>query len=221
MCRIWGDNVPDELWMEAMSNTIPEVRIAEIPLFPLQTVLFSGGRLPLRIYEPRYMDMISDCLKTSGGFGVVLIREGSEAFSEHQTQPEIFNIGTYAEIVDFNQLEDGLLGIIVKGGRKFRILRKFEQADHLLNGEVEFLPEEKLTVVNPDHQPLVDILKELIKHPLVSRLHINIDFSDARSVSLRLSELLPLEPEIKQSLLQMNLPRERLTELKRLVSQLS
>ena len=212
-----------------MNSTSPdspgtEPRRMEIPLFPLQTVLFPGGRLPLRIFEPRYVSMVSRCLKRSEGFGVVLIRSGSDPRLEHKEQPDIFNIGTYGEIVDFNKLKDGLLGIIAKGGPKFRILRKFELKDHLLMGEVEFIPDEPFTALDASHQNMVDILRELIKHPMVIKLkeqmHMEIDFNDASSVGLRLSELLPLEPEAKQTLLQLNLPNERLSELARMVEEI-
>jgi len=193
----------------------------EIPLFPLRAVLFSGGRLPLRIFEPRYTDMVSRCLKEETGFGVVLIREGNDArLAAGARQPEIFGIGTYARIVDFSARGDGTLGIMVAGGPKFRVLRSFEARDHLLMGAVEYLPEERSQAVAAEHAPLVEVLRELMKHPLVEKLSLPVDYGDARSVGWRLAELLPLEPEIKQSLLQMNLPRERLTELRRLVEHL-
>ena len=115
-----------------------------IPLFPLGTVLFSGGRLPLRIFEPRYTAMVSRCLREKSGFGVVLIREGSDArLGKNPSQPEIFSVGTYGTIVDFNTLNNGMLGIITSGGPKFRILETSETSDHLLMGTVEFLPEER------------------------------------------------------------------------------
>lgn len=193
----------------------------EIPLFPLRTVLFCGGRLPLRIFEPRYTDMVSECLKTETGFGIVLIREGAEArLGPEAHQPSIFGIGTYARIVDFSARGDGTLGILVAGESKFRVQRTFETASHLLMGSVEHLPDERSQAVAAEHAPLVEILRELMKHPLVEKLALDVDYGDARSVSCRLAELLPLEPEIKQSLLQMNLPRERLTELRRLVEHL-
>jgi Lon protease-like protein len=193
----------------------------EVPLFPLRTVLFAGGRLPLRIFEPRYTDMVSRCLKEDTGFGVVLIRDGAEMRTTAGTpQPNVFAIGTYARVIDFSAREDGTLGIMVSGGPRFRVLSTFEQPDHLLIGEVEYLPEERAQAVGTEHAPLVEILRQLLKHPLVQRLALTVDFDDARSVSWRLAELLPIEPEIKQSLLQMNLPRERLTELSRLVDHL-
>lgn len=193
--------------------------IQEIPLFPLRTVLFNGGRLPLKIFEPRYVDMVSRCLKEQSGFGVVLIREGVEARTERQaSQPKLFGIGTYATIVDFSEVAGGMLGIITAGGPKFRVLDTHERNDHLLMGEVEFLPEERVQEFSTDYESLVDILRQLMEHPMVKKLALDVDFGDARSVSWALADLLPIEPEIKQSLLQMQLPRERLAELKRLVS---
>ncbi len=192
-----------------------------IPLFPLGTVLFSGGRLPLRIFEPRYTAMVSRCLREQCGFGVVLIREGSDARrGKDSTQPEIFSVGTYGTIVDFNTLDNGMLGIITRGGAKFRILETFETDDHLLMGRVEFLPEERAQAPGAEYVALIDMLRELMQHPVARKLALDVDYRDARSVSWRLSELLPLEPEIKQGLLQMSLPRERLAELTRIVNNL-
>ena len=191
----------------------------EIPLFPLGSVLFTEGTLPLKIFEPRYLDMIGRCLREDIGFGVVLIREGQDARqAADDPQPTIFTVGTYATIVDFHEIKGGFLGVIAKGGPKFRVRSTQIQDDHLMLGEVEFLPEERLQSVGAEHAPLVEILKELMEHPVVQKLDIAVDFDDARSVSWRLAELLPLEPEIKQSLLQMHLPRERLAELSRLVN---
>lgn len=193
--------------------------VTDLPLFPLRMVLFPGGVLPLRIFEPRYVDMVGRCMREEIGFGVVLIRSGDEARdTADAAQPECFGVGTEARIVDFNQADNGLLGIVVEGRRKFRIRAVREQADHLLLGEVEFLPEEAAGELLPEHDNLVDVLRELTSHPLVQRLNLKVDFDEARSVSFRLAELLPIEPEIKQALLQMRWPKERLTEISRIVS---
>lgn len=191
----------------------------ELPLFPLRTVLFPGGVIPLRVFEPRYIDMVGRCMRNGHGFGVVLIRAGSEARSSQlERQPEIFNVGTQASIVDFNQADNGLLGIIAQGGRKFVVRETSQQDDCLLIGQVEFLPEEPAGELAPSHDPLVDMLKELTAHPLIQKLNLQIDFNEARSVSYRLADLLPIEPEIKQALLQLRWPKERLTELDRIVT---
>jgi len=193
----------------------------EIPLFPLRTVLFPFGTLPLRIFETRYLDMVRRCTRENGPFGVVLIRQGVEARQQRDDgQPDIFSVGTAALIADFNPLSDGMLGIVCRGARKFRVLETREQPDHLLLGRIAYLPDEPAFSLEAAHQTLVDILRELIVHPLIQKLGLEVDFADGRSVSWRLAELLPIEPEIKQSLLQMQSPRERLTELKRLVSKL-
>ena len=191
----------------------------EIPLFPLRTVLFPGGVLPLRVFEPRYVDMVSRCMREGIGFGVVLIRQGAEArLAPDASQPDLFNIGTEAVIVDFNQADNGLLGIVAEGRRKFTVHSTREQSDHLLVGEVEFLAEEAAGELLPEHETLVEVLKELTNHPLVQKLNVQVNFDEARSVSFRLAELLPIEPEIKQALLQLRWPKERLTELSRIVS---
>ncbi len=196
-----------------------------LPLFPLQTVLFPGGVLPLRIFEPRYVDMISHCMRHGEGFGVVLIREGMEArLSPQSNQPDVFETGTQAEIIDFNQADNGLLGIVVRGTRKFVIRDLQEQDDHLLIGHVEFQPEEPAGELSDEHEPLVSVLRELTNHPLVEEMvamrGAPINFEEARSVSLSLAELLPIDAQIKQSLLQLRWPRERLAELARIVGKL-
>jgi len=195
--------------------------LTEIPLFPLHPVLFPGGLLPLQVFEPRYLDMVARCMREGTPFGVVLIRRGNDArLTRDASQPQIFDVGTEARIVDFNQLSGGRLGVVVRGGRKFRVRRAREQPDHLLIGEVEILPDEPLVTMGEEYQELVDILRELIRHPLIQKLGLEIAFDDARSVGWRLAELLPIEPEIKQSLLKLQWPRERLQELSRLVDKL-
>ncbi len=206
-----------------MPEYVPES--LQLPLFPLRTVLFPGGVLPLRIFEPRYTDMVSLCMRQQHGFGVVLIREGQEtrapevgALANLESGPKTFEIGTEANIVDFNLADNGMLGIVVHGGRKFRIRRTTIQPDGLMLGEVEILPDEVPGELRAEHEPLVEVLKELTNHPLVKQLNLQVNFEEARSVSFRLAELLPVEPEIKQSLLQLRMPRERLTELSRIVA---
>lgn len=200
-----------------MVETMPDRR--QIPLFPLGHVLFTGGRLPLQIFEPRYLDLVGRCMKTRTGFGVVLIREGTETFAG-SGPPSLFNIGTYARIVDFSQLANGLLGIVCMGGDKFRIERSWEAPDHLVMAEVDFLAEEPHSQLGEEFSSLVDTLRVLVKHPMIEKLDLEIDYDDARSVSWRLAELLPLEAETRQSLLQMQSPRERLVEIRRLITKL-
>lgn len=192
----------------------------EIPLFPLGTVLVCGGRLPLRIFEPRYLDLVARCVKNASGFGVVLIREGREIRRSGDDAPAVFEIGTYAKIVDFNEAGNGRLGILCAGGERFSIRRSWEAADKVLTAEVEFLAPEPPAAVNDEFRGLVDTLRLLLKHPVVQRLGLEVDYDDARSVSWRLAELLPLEARVKQELLELRDPRERLLQLRRTVSKL-
>src|SRR5215831_15238826 len=106
-----------------------------IPLFPLNTVLFPGGVLPLRIFEPRYLDMVKRCMREGNAFGVVLIRSGNETQSTVATH----DVGTLARIVDFDQLPDGLLGITTRGTQRFRACEKHVQDDGLHVGQIQLL----------------------------------------------------------------------------------
>jgi Lon protease-like protein len=195
------------------------LELPEIPLFPLRSVLFPEGVLPLRIFEPRYVDMIRWCMRNQVNFGVVLLRTGSDVADKNaDAMPDVFRVGTEAKIVDFNQADNGLLGIVAQGGQKFSIKESYLQKDGLLKATVEFAKKEPMGELTPAHDSLVAVLQDLMQHPLIQQLNPPIRLNEARSVSYRLADLLPIEPEIKQTLLQMSGAKERLTELERLVS---
>ena len=180
----------------------------EIPLFPLNMVLFPGGPLPLRIFEPRYLDMVSMCMKHNMGFGVVLIREGAESGEA----AEFFNIGTLTRILDFDQLEDGLLGISCCGERKLRVLSHRVRSDQLIIGQVELQPREARVPVPEDYISLSEFLSKLLQRQELQALVrlISEDWDSAAWVGSRLAELLPLEPAAKQGLLELQDPLQRL-----------
>ena len=190
-----------------------------MPLFPLGTVLFPGGKLPLRIFEARYVDMIGQCMREQSSFGVVLIRQGNEARQTPEDgQPDIFEVGTTTQIIDFNQADNGLLGIVCQGQTKFSVRRTWTQPDHLMMAEVELHSAEAPGQLTAQDDTLLDVLRELSEHPLIKKLQLEINFEEALSVSYRLADLLPIEPEIKQTLLQLRSARERLTEITRLMA---
>ena len=191
----------------------------QLPIFPLQTVLFPKGKLPLRIFERRYIDMIKNCMQTDQGFGIVLISDGQEVRpAKTSLGPSICEVGTIAKIIDFDQIEGGLLGILVEGGDKFSIRSSWEAPDHLLIGKVEILDEGLGQQIRDGDDHLVQILHELVKHPMIEKLGLEIDFSDTKEVGFRLAELLPIAPKIKQSLLQLSDADQRLAEIKKLLS---
>ena len=120
-------------------------------------------------------------------------------------------------IVDFDQIEGNLLGILVEGVRRFRLVRSWEEEDHLLVGDIDYIEEEPSSELAKEDHNLVRILEELTKHPLVEKLNLNIDYSNAVEVSYRLAELLPIDPVIKQFLLELETAENRISELKKLL----
>lgn len=180
-----------------------------IPLFPLNTVLFPGGVLPLRIFEPRYLDMVSNCLRTETGIGVTLIKEGSEV--GNAARPH--DIGTMTSICYWNKRKDGLLGVTLRGEKRFKILSQTVEPNQLIMAEVEILPDEAESPVLDEYQHLVDLLQEIIGQLEPPYSTMPTHFDNANWVSARLVELLPLELNLKQYLLQTENPLERLAEL--------
>jgi len=169
-----------------------------IPLFPLHSVLFPGGPLALRIFEPRYLDMVSRCLRDEDGFGVVLIRDGREVGEV----PEVYEVGTFGCISFWEQRKDGLLGITVTGEHRFRILQTEVQPDQLLMAEVERLPATPAQPLPKQHQPLAQLLQRILDELPHPYLTLERRYEDAEWVGGRLAELLPFDLVLKQRLLQ-------------------
>ena len=179
---------------------------ASIPLFPLHTVLFPGGPLRLRIFEPRYLDMVSRCMREDAGFGVALIVAGQEAGGSAQT----VEIGTLARIVDFEQLDDGLLGITARGERRFRIVRVHQESDGLNVCQVEWREDEARAEVPAQHAVLAELLRRAIEQIGPAYGELTPAYEDASWVGMRLAEILPLAPIERQELLELNDGPERL-----------
>ena len=171
----------------------------DIPLFPLRTVLFPGGPLPLRIFESRYIDMISRCMKLDLPFGVVLIREGQE-----DGLATTYDVGTLANITDWYQGSDGLLGVTAAGGQRFRLLSGRQQADGLNIGKIEVIAAEPDMVLPDEYASLKKILESVLDD--LGRLYETLErrFDDAVWVTYRLIEILPIDLEQKQQFLESN-----------------
>jgi Lon protease-like protein len=189
--------------------------VQTIPLFPLQVVLFPGGPLPLRVFEPRYLDMVSNCMKNSVPFGVLLLDT-----DQQRGVASMRAIGTLASIVDWYQGTDGLLGITAMGSERFRLLGVEQQADGLSLGAVEVLPPEPELPLPADYAPMAALLRAVIDD--LGRLYETIDkhYGDASWVGYRFAEVLPLELNEKQQLLELDDPIERLRILRPLLRQL-
>ena len=198
--------------MSRVQNNETMSAIQEMPLFPLNAVLFPGGVLPLRIFETRYLDMVSACLRADVGFGVVTIHQGNEAGAQPVT---IHPVGTLARIVDFDSLDDGLLGITCLGVQRVRVVGHRVQPDQLLLGQIRWLPDDPQQLPLPAHEPLVRVLRDLLENgELVShKRFLAPNWEDAAWVGNRLAELLPLPLQIRQGLLEMTDPQQRLDVL--------
>ena len=183
----------------------------EIPLFPLNAVLFPGSTLGLRIFEARYLDMVRECARSGRGFGVCLIMQGQEA-----GEPALpAAVGTLASIVDFDTLPDGLLGISVTGGARFRVQRSRIRGNGLVIGEVRGWPDEPVMPVPVEFSLLPAILERLAEQAGLSwRNGPRERYDDASWVGFRLAELLPLGDAERQHLLEVTDPVERLTALR-------
>jgi Lon protease-like protein len=186
------------------------VPLVDIPLLPLSTVLFPCGRIALRIFEQRYLELMRDCARDASGFGVCLILEGREV-----GEPAVpAAVGTVARITDFYTLPVGLLGIAAEGGARFQVAKTRVRDNGLVHGDVRFWPDEPLVPVPPEHGLLATILERLIEKaggPFANAERSRYD--DASWVGFRLAELLPLAQPERQQLLQMTDPLQRLAQL--------
>lgn len=191
-----------------MSGQQPGGTHARLALFPLRTVLFPGGLLPLRIFEARYLDMIGRCLREGSSFGVVLIESGGEV-GAIETLAEV---GTAAHIVDFEQLPGGLLGVLARGTQRFRLLKRFTAGDGLHIGEVEWLGD-AVEALPEEHVALVTVLQRVLPKLGTLQAHLQPDYASAAWVSYRLADLLPLTRAAQQQLLALDSARDRLSIL--------
>lgn len=188
-----------------------------LPLFPLNTVLFPGCVLDLQIFEARYLDMISRCMKQGQGFGVVCIVDGAEV---GEAAGQFSALGCEALIRDFQQRPNGLLGIRVEGARRFRVQRAQVLPDQLTVAEVEWLDEQPEQPLAAEHADLLALLGALNAHPLVASLGMTAEPTGQEALANQLAYLLPLEAEQKLQLLDTADVQLRLALLQQLLEQL-
>ncbi len=185
-----------------------------VPLFPLNATVLPGGRLQLQLFEPRYLDMLARCLREQRGFVTLLLRNGHETASD----APFYDVGTYVCIIDFQPLDNGLLGITAEGQWKVVVNRSWQAPDGLNLGEARSLPDEPEDALPCRHAELVSVLRALLRHPAINQLELQVDFSSAREVGWRLTELLPLDGREKQRLLEYQDPLARLDRIASLLA---
>ena len=195
--------------------------MTDIPLFPLGTVLFPSGRLPLQIFERRYVDMISKCMREGAGFGVVWIRRGSEVAEASVTNLDLGDYGTMATIVDWDQLPNGLLGITIEGAERFHIEEVWREDSGLNMARVDIEPSPDVVEIPEEGRSMIDVLAGLQRHPEGRRLGLTVDTGNAWNICHVLTQLLPIDNSVKYELLGITDINVYVDELDELLSELS
>jgi len=193
----------------------PVVETLDIPLFPLQTVLFPGSVLPLKIFEQRYLDMAAACMKENKPFGICLIASGEETGPAAEPHP----VGTLAGIGDWEMEQLGILQITARGGRRFRILEKRLGAAQLQEARVEIIADNGPLAVPPERQRLLPLLRRVVGDLGPERMPEPHHFDDAEWVGYRITEILPVQNLAKQKLLELEDPLARLEILEKFLDQ--
>jgi Lon protease-like protein len=188
-----------------------------MPLFPLKTVLFPEGILPLKVFETRYIDMVRDCMKQNSPFGVVLIKSGQEVGTA--AEPE--TVGCLAHITDWDMENLGVMTLLTKGGERFRIIETRILADQRLEARIEMLEADKSTTISDVHVACASALKSVIENidakgraehgnDFVSPFSQPPQLDSASWVANRWCEILPIPLKARQKLLELNNAESRL-----------
>jgi Lon protease-like protein len=178
----------------------PEETEISIPLFPLKSVLFPGGTLSLKVFEKRYLDMSTDCLKNGKPFGACLILKGEEVGAPATP----YSVGTLAQVTSADMEQLGILQLTARGGRRFRILESTAEADGLLRARVRLLPEPAAVPVPEAQAGLLPILRKVADDLGPERMPPPHAWDDAAWVGYRLTEVMPVQLLAKQKLLELD-----------------
>lgn len=186
-----------------------------VPLFPLNTVLFPGGVLPLRVFEPRYLDMVCECLRTDTEIGVILIRTGNEVGEAAHT----YQVGTLSSIAYWNKRRDGLLGVTLKGTRRFQVHDMEVQHNQLITANVDVLPDCPPVMFQQKYQVMSSLLRKIISQLDPPYSTMSAHYDDLEWISARLVELLPMPFDYKQQLLEYDDVIGRIEQLYTMIQQ--
>lgn len=170
-----------------------------LPIFPLSSVLFPLGKLALRIFEPRYMEMIARCMQENTSFGICLIAEGREVGAA--ALPHKF--GTEARIVDWDMSQPGVLGITVQGGRRFRLLDHSVDEQQAILGSIEWVNEPEVRKISAVHKELLPLMQLILADAGEARIPQPHVLGDPSWLGYRYAEVLPIQPLARQRLLEL------------------
>ena len=193
----------------------------EIALFPLSSLLMPLGRMSLQIFEQRYLDLVARCMRENEGFGVIWLKQGSEVSGGSLDTPNVGRYGTYARIVDWDQLPNGLLGILIEGTQRFDVHSVWREPDGLIKADVTLLDAPTAFPLPERYSALAEVLAGLLQHPQIQRLKLESDLEDAWSVPAQLTQLLPIDEAIKYRLQGLTSAERLLEEMDKLLVELS
>lgn len=196
-----------------------ERRSLSLPLFPLKTVLYPGGVLPLKIFEQRYIAMAKRCLAEDRPFGVCLLRKGDEVAVAGAAPPEIATVGTLARITDWDMPALGILHVSTAGETRFQVKQHQRRDDGLMIAKAAAIAAEPQVELAPAYQPLANLLELMAGRVGPANFPATRAFDDASWVGYRLAEMLPLPLHIKQSMLEINDANVRLQVLQRFLAE--
>ena len=184
----------------------------EVSIFPLNTVLFPDGLLPLRVFEQRYIEMTKACLRDDRPFGVCLIREGNEVGQAAVPEP----VGCLAEIVNWEMPQLGVFQLVARGAGRFRIRDMQVQANQLIVASVEAMaPDTGRETVDPE---CGNLLRMIIEKAGAGRFPAPLRLDDAAWVGYRLAEVLPIDTATRQGLLELTDAQQRLARLRQILA---
>lgn len=180
-----------------------------LALFPLQTVIFPGGLLPLRVFEPRYMDMVTQAIADRAAFGICAIREGRDV----DTTAKHYNVGTCVKVIDWEMPQPGILHIQTQALERFVVRSSHSEPSGLRIGEVDEVSPEPSIALPEELTLAAEVLYQIVSQLGTDKFAPPHDYNNATWVSYRLSEVLPLKLSVRQNLLEMNDSVARLTIL--------
>ncbi|MEY3008195.1 MAG: hypothetical protein RI942_2537 [Pseudomonadota bacterium] len=178
------------------------MRVSDYPLFPLPSTLMPFGKMPLQIFEQRYLNLVKRCMRDGQTFGVIQLHAGSEVMRDgKRSPPQVADRGTAAAIVDWDQLPSGLLGITLQGQQTFTAENIRLADDGLVLCDAEFEASLEPAAMIDAWSGLAEVLESLEHHPHVERMQLGIDYSDAWQVGYHLYQLLPVDEGLKLEML--------------------
>lgn len=189
-----------------------------VPLFPLKTVLFPGGVLPLKVFEQRYIDMSKDCLANEGEFGVCLLTSGDEVMRQGGAAPEFSAIGTLARITQWDMPQLGILHLRTVGGERFRVRSHETAPSGLVLADIATMAAEPPLAMATGDAPMVRLLELIASRVGPANFPADPSYDDASWVSFRLAEYLPLPLPIKQTMLEVSDASIRLSVLRKFLA---